>query len=65
MKQTYCITVIKKNNLVSKNRISKFMIFSNKKIKELLRNFEAQTLEKNKELEAQSKIKVPYKKKNV
>ena len=34
------------------------MIISNKKFKE----FEAQTLEKNKELDAQSKIKVPYKK---
>ena len=28
-------------------------------------NFEAQTIKINKELEAQSKIKVPYKKENV
>ena len=36
-----------------------------KSIRNSIRNFEAEILWKNKELQAQSKVKVPYKKKNV
>jgi hypothetical protein len=37
VKQRSCIAVIKKNTWVTKNRISKFKIFSNKRIKGTLR----------------------------